>query len=347
MVRDSQEELISAIVPIYNVEQYLRECLDSLLRQTYSNLEILLVDDGSKDLSGEICDEYAEKYENFIAIHKENAGLGMARNTGMEHMTGDLVTFVDSDDFLEPDCIEILYKGLRENKVDMCKGGFRRVTDGRKVKSIRKYKEEVFENEEAKKKLLPRMVGSLPSQHDSIEMCVWGAIYDAGVIRKHGIRFPSERELISEDLVFNIDYMQHAVGACTIEYVGYNYRINSGSLTTSYREDRFEACRHFYQEMEGKLTELGYSGDTLLRLKKIFLIYLKMCIAQERKRISRLGRSDSIKNIRKICNDGIVEEVINSYPINELGLPHKIFVELMRLKMAGILYFIFTLKEDI
>lgn len=92
---------ISVIIPIYNVEQYLNECIDSVINQTYKNLEIILVDDGSKDLSGEICDTYIEKDERIIVIHKENGGLSDARNTGIKRATGDYLCFLDSDDFWE------------------------------------------------------------------------------------------------------------------------------------------------------------------------------------------------------------------------------------------------------
>ena len=238
--------LISVIVPIYNVERYLRQCLDSLINQTYNELEVIMVDDGSKDSSGKICDEYSEKYDNFKVVHKENAGLGMARNTGFEHIKGEYVTFVDSDDYLEPDCIATLYNELRNKDVDMCKGGFKRVIDSGKIVSNRIYDNELFQGEKAKKEMLPRMIGSSPTKHDSIEMCVWGALYNTKPIFEHNLRFPSERELISEDLVFNIDYMQYANGACTIDKAGYNYRVNLGSLSTSYRKDRFEASKHFY-----------------------------------------------------------------------------------------------------
>lgn len=226
---------------ILTVERYLRQCLDSLINQTYNELEVIMVDDGSKDSSGKICDEYSEKYDNFKVVHKENAGLGMARNTGFEHIKGEYVTFVDSDDYLEPDCIATLYNELRNKDVDMCKGGFKRVIDSGKIVSNRIYDNELFQGEKAKKEMLPRMIGSSPTKHDSIEMCVCGALYNTKPIFEHNLRFPSERELISEDLVFNIDYMQYANGACTIDKAGYNYRVNLGSLSTSYRKDRFEA----------------------------------------------------------------------------------------------------------
>ena len=103
-----QTPLISVIVPVYNVEPYLRRCVDSILRQTYRNLEILLVDDGTKDNCGAICDAYARQDERVKVIHKENGGLSSARNAGIDASTGEYLSFVDSDDWIEPDMIKAL-----------------------------------------------------------------------------------------------------------------------------------------------------------------------------------------------------------------------------------------------
>lgn len=336
-------ELVSVIVPVYNVEKYLRQCLDSLLEQTYKSIEVVMVDDGSKDSSGKICDEYAEKYENFYAIHKENAGLGMARNTGFEHINGEYVTFLDSDDYLENNCVEILYNNLLKYKVDMCKGGFKRVIDSGEIVSEREYQNEQFIGNDAKLELLPRMIGSSPSQHDSVEMCVCGAIYKASLIKKYNLKFPSERELISEDLVFNIDYMQHADGACTIEEMGYNYRVNLKSLSTSYRPDRFEASKHFYLEMKRKLQELGYGKKTMLRLDRMFFVYLRMCIGQEKNAQSK-KMIMKISMIKNICADSILNNVIKQYPVNELKIKQRIFLNLVLHKQAALLYMLSCVK---
>jgi len=116
-----KQELISVIVPIYNVEQYLRQCLDSIINQTYRNLEIILVDDGSTDSSGDICGEYAQIDARIKVIHKENGGLSSARNIGLDVCTsgGDLIAFVDSDDWLALDMFEVLYTNLKEKNVDI------------------------------------------------------------------------------------------------------------------------------------------------------------------------------------------------------------------------------------
>ena len=112
-------DLISVIIPIYNVEQYLKECLESVINQTYRNLEIILVDDGSKDKSGKICDEYKNKDERIKVVHKENGGLSDARNAGMKIATGKYIQFIDSDDFIDKDMIETLYNLIIENEADI------------------------------------------------------------------------------------------------------------------------------------------------------------------------------------------------------------------------------------
>ena len=113
------ENLISVIVPVYNIEAYLRKCIDSILAQTYTNLEIILVDDGSTDNSGEICNEYAAKDARIRVIHKGNGGLSSARNTGIDIATGKYIGFVDSDDYLAPDMYEKLLGAIVNNHADI------------------------------------------------------------------------------------------------------------------------------------------------------------------------------------------------------------------------------------
>lgn len=107
------DKTISIIIPVYNVEDYLPKCLNSLIHQTYQNLEIILVDDGSPDKCGQICDWYARKDSRIHVIHKQNEGVARARNDGIEYASGDYISFVDSDDWMTRDAYEILYKGLK------------------------------------------------------------------------------------------------------------------------------------------------------------------------------------------------------------------------------------------
>ena len=115
-----EENLISVIVPIFNVEKYLERCVNSILRQSYGNIEVVLVDDGSSDGSGLICDSFAKKDSRVKVIHQTNSGVATARNTGLDSSTGDYICFVDSDDYVHPDFIKYLFIKLTENDCDIC-----------------------------------------------------------------------------------------------------------------------------------------------------------------------------------------------------------------------------------
>ena len=120
---------ISVIIPVYNVEPYVRRCLDSVINQTYTNLEIICVDDGSTDKSGQICDEYAIMDKRVKVYHKENGGLSSALNAGVERCTGDFWGVTDSDDWLEPDMYEVLHKAIKENNVQISVASYYKDTD--------------------------------------------------------------------------------------------------------------------------------------------------------------------------------------------------------------------------
>ncbi len=125
--------MISVIVPVYNVEKYLERCIDSILKQTYSDLEILLIDDGSSDNSGKICDEYAKKDNRIKVIHKKNGGISDVRNVGIENAKGDYIGFVDSDDYIADDMFETLYKLSNENNADISIVSFYEMYNGRLI----------------------------------------------------------------------------------------------------------------------------------------------------------------------------------------------------------------------
>ena len=133
---------VSIIVPVYNVEKYLRECLDSILNQTFKDFELILIDDGSKDKSGEICDEYAKIYNNITVVHQKNQGQAAARNNGVKISEADWIMFVDSDDVIHPDLLQFLYKAATESNSHMA------VTERVKAETIPKdfFQQHTFKN---------------------------------------------------------------------------------------------------------------------------------------------------------------------------------------------------------
>ncbi len=147
------DEKISIIIPVYNVENYIRKCIDSVINQTYKNLEIILIDDGTPDNSGKICDEYAEKDSRIIVLHNENMGLSGARNCGLDIATGKYVSFIDSDDYVDTCYIEKLYNALKSENADMAICKFKYIFEkdykNINIKSILPYKTKVFNSEQA------------------------------------------------------------------------------------------------------------------------------------------------------------------------------------------------------
>lgn len=330
-------DLITVIIPVYNVKSYLTKCVESVINQTYKNLEIILVDDGSTDNSGILCDNLKLKDNRISVIHKKNSGLGFARNSGLEISTGKYITFVDSDDYIEPMAIECLYKGIIKNQVDECKMGFQRFKNNGSIAGKTKYKFELFPGTEARTKYAPRLIGSSPIAHDSIEMCVCGAIFNGDIIRKNNLSFPSERELISEDLIFQLEYLQYADGACLIEETEYKYRINDKSLSQSYNPKRMKMSYIFYKDVEKRLRTYGYGEEEINRAKRMFFIHLRMSISQEVMYKEHSPRR-AIRNISKLCHNKNLIDVINSYPIYKLGFSQRIFLKCIINKKAFTLW---------
>lgn len=155
------DEKISVIVPVYNVEAYLERCVESILKQTYSNLEILLVNDGSTDKSGELCDQLALRDQRIRVIHKENGGLSAARNTGIDHASSDLIGFIDSDDYIDEDMYETLYRQLRESNADLSMCGLYDVFHQIPEKQVSEIKTWNLSSEEAIKMVMEAKILSV------------------------------------------------------------------------------------------------------------------------------------------------------------------------------------------
>lgn len=176
------ESLISIIVPVYNVEAYLSKCLDSILAQTYSNLEIILVDDGATDSSSRICDEYAEKDCRIKVLHKENGGVSSARNAGLKICAGEYLMFVDADDYISEDAVQVLYERMRSDGSDMIVGKHTDVyEDGTTNGAFCSWmKDAVLSNKEVFAKL---------GERNYIAVVSWGKMYRRTIF--DGILYPA------------------------------------------------------------------------------------------------------------------------------------------------------------
>jgi len=326
---------ITVVVPVYNVEKYLRCCIESLLNQSKKAYEIILVDDGSIDSSGIICDEYTNREDNIRVIHKKNEGLGLTRNCGIREAQGDFITFVDADDFCDIDYLEKFEKIVLKNKCDTCKTSYKRVDINGKYLYGHDVCEGEFIGDEIRNELIPRFIGSSPKIKDSITMSSCDTLYSLKIIRDYQVEFPSEREWISEDLIFNIEYYSHAEKVNVSNYQGYNYRVTEGSLTQKYNPERFQRYIDLYNKEKEMLMNLDIYSISKYRLDRQFFVYTRVCFEQIRK--SSLSKKEKSQEIQRICQNGFLQNIIKHYPIQELGIKQKVFLYLIRYKMIVVL----------
>ena len=340
-----EQPLISIIVPIYNVSKYLDRCMDTILNQTYRNLEIIMVDDESPDDCGKKCDEYAKKDDRIVVIHKKNAGLGMARNSGLEIAKGQYVGFIDSDDYVSKDMFEKLCETLKENNADTCFGRYYDVDSNGNAREAKEYyKRDLYQGNQVKELILG-MIGSLPEDPGDVEigMSVWKGLYSMELINKYNLKFPSEREFISEDIVFHMEYLQKAQVVAVCNNFGYYYCDNGASLTKSYKADRFEKEKILYRKEINELKKIFPTAEFEQRLYKSFLGRVRRCISQE---VNVNPNKKTVKsNIKQICKDELIQAVIKRFDDKKMQITKRMVNCFIKYKMIIALYCIFKVKK--
>ena len=287
-------DLISVIVPVYRVEKYLGECIDSILSQTYENFELILVDDGSPDNSGKICDEYAEKDKRIRVIHKENGGVSSARNLGLDNANGEYVTFIDSDDFVDKKYLEVLYSTLInfDTDVSVCRaskainGEYTIYPESFPTKSvIEQGTAEFFDFFARYFSLKCHMFGS-----------AWRCLFKKSTIGE--TRFDKNIR-ISEDLLFvaNVIFNSNRIGF--INESLYFYRMDNASATSSYKKSFFESQAQLSHELCVLFAKIDKKGfDKILKRYNALLCYY--LLSNELKfRKSNPDYKENLKKIRK------------------------------------------------
>jgi glycosyltransferase involved in cell wall biosynthesis len=238
---------ISIIVPVYNVEAYLQKCLESILRQTFSDFECILIDDGSTDNSSQICDEYSRKDNRIIVIHQKNKGVSEARNAGLRIARGEWIGFTDPDDWCEAEMFQFLYTNAIEKKVDISICGVQRITRGRAVKNRYFFKESIISSKEAIKYLFsPGGFGGY----------MFVKLIRAQIIHENKVFFNPEIKL-SEDVLFSLEIFLHASYVFISPRILYNYFNRPDSAINSSQKIEYKT-----QDENGE------------KLKNLFLKYI-------------------------------------------------------------------------
>lgn len=327
---------ITIIVPVYNVEKYLEQCVSSLTHQTIKDIEIILVDDDSPDNCPVICDEWAAKDSRIRVIHKNNEGLGMACNSGLEVATGEYVAFCDSDDWIEPDMYKDLYDVAKRENADVVYSGIRKVTDSGIVTpmhQVEKFK--IHSTASDISNFAMGMIASGPafSKERETPMSAKIAIYKREFLVKNNIHFESERKLISEDLFFNLDILEKSECVVEVPNVYYNYRVNQASLSSKIRTDRFEKAKEMRKELLKRYSEFGVEFP--VRADRMFIGYTRQAVMQICQ--SWLPYKEKKRLIREIADDKVWDDIESHYPVTIMPYKHRLVYGLMRRKIVGLL----------
>lgn len=277
--------LISVIVPIYKVEKYLCKCVDSLINQTYKNLEIILVDDGSPDNCPQICDDYSKKDSRIKVIHKENGGLSDARNAGMKIATGEYISFIDSDDWVETQMIEKMFTCINKDKSDVVSSGVKWVKDdGSLINDVTVDEDGILDTVTGMKELLK---DGLLKQH------VWNKLYKASLISN----IPYEKGKYHEDVFWSYQVFGIAEKTSVMKDSFYNYVQRKGSIMgedySSKRLDALDAMKLRCDYMKEKFPDL-YN----LALN----IYIGSCMYHMQLALKAKSNKDIINNIKRRVN---------------------------------------------
>lgn len=270
---------ISVIIPVYNAEKYLARCVDSLLSQTYGDLEIIIIDDGSKDGSGALIDGYAERDGRITAVHKENGGVSSARNLGLKQAHGEYIAFIDADDYVKENYIEVLYKSAKENGADMACCGCVWLIDGDADKDFNTVKTNRVLTDRAEYFL------DVLEEKEFYNRVVWGKIIKAEMAK--ALSFDTDIKY-GEDTLYMLKLFSKSPKAALTSYVGYYYIQNTegamgsaGMCNPALKMQHIICYRYMFSQREG-LPENVYGGVVNYYAKNICGT-ISVCLKQKTK----------------------------------------------------------------
>lgn len=295
---------ISIIIPVYNVEKYISICLDSAVNQTYKDLEIVLINDGSTDTSKQIIEEYAIKDPRIKIINQSNKGISATRNEGIQNSSGEYIVFIDSDDWIDLNTCELALEALRKNNADLVYWSYCKEFGDRTEKKYLENNHKVFTPEETKK--LQRRVAGLyknelqnPENADSL-VTVWGKLYKREHIKN--IVFLDTKDIGNEDALFNLEALQPVKKAVYIHKCFYHYRkTNNTSFTHTYRPSLFNQWLQLFTLMQKYINQhiTDPTFNTALQ-NRIALSIIGLGFNEcANKKVNHFKRAKNIANILK------------------------------------------------
>lgn len=315
---------VSVVVPVYNVERYLDRCVQSLVSQSLKGIEIILVEDGSPDNCAELCDRYAKEYDNIRVVHKQNAGLGMACNSGIDVAQGEYIAFCDSDDWVDIDMYQRMYDEAISSDADVVYTGLKRVNGHGQVLGYLNHPNRRIEvGRDGMSSFLLDFIASAPTvpiEH-KIQVSAKVALYRQELIKSNKVRFVSERQFPSEDLIFNVQVLRHADKVVVLPDYFYNYFVNEASISRTLKAEHYKKLLNTAKLVED--ASLGICGEqTRIRVGR-FLIgearsYGRQIIKAD---ISTIQKRKKLKELSSILKSN---EFVTNYPTRQMPAKHMI-----------------------
>ena len=344
--------MISVIIPVYNVEAFLRKCLDTIVGQTYKDVEILLIDDGAKDKSGAICDEYAGKDDRIQVFHTENRGLSAARNLGIKHAKGEWIAFVDSDDWVELDMLESAVSVAERDHLDLVFWGYcKEYADRSEEKKLIWAQSERYDEKQVREQLYRRLFGLVGHElahpeHMSSFNTVWGKLYRSSIIKENGITFVDTKLIGSEDQLFNAYVMAHVKSALYIDRCMNHYRKNNEqSLTMGFNSGLFQKWQNLFDRMEEQIRQNNLPeifSEALSHSVALSIIGIGIAINN-----SALTPSEKKKELRRVIKNERYVKAFKTMPTRYFPLHWKAFFIMAKMGCVSGLYLLLCVIKKI
>ena len=310
---------VTAVIPVYNAEKYLDECIKSIVNQTYQNLEIIIVDDGSKDSSPKICDMWKEHDNRIKVIHKKNEGAGRSRNYGIKIATGQYIFFVDSDDYIKPtlveDCVDAISK-VNTNNATIVIYGVQNVDEygtiiNEKIPKSDKY---IFTNKEIKEEFLPEFLFPNNKTNRSFVTAIMAQFYSLDIIKQTDWHFESEKDFFSEDLYSCLKLYQHIDKLIILDKALYCYRHGHESLSSSSRITNYDMIKKYYNQCLSLCKKCNYNKEVQKNISEPYLNFTIACLkltAQQKKAIN-VKR----KELNSVLKDELLHKILSERNVN-------------------------------
>lgn len=281
--------MISVIIPVYQVERYIEKCMESVINQTYSDIEIIIVNDGSLDHSIDICENFRKQDSRIQIVHKKNGGLMSAWMEGLKRASGEWIFFVDSDDWVEKNAIDLLYNSIADENIDIVCGNYYIESDNGSIPDKHSIKSGVYVGDKIKSEIIPKLISNSGFMDRGIRICRWAKLIRRELLLKN-VHYCDCRLTIGEDMNIMVPTIVSARGIQILEnaYI-YHYRMNPDSIMKKMSPTMWKKVELLFEKMSGVCAELDHK---ILR-KQLEIDFLDMTIMVIEKELRHL----SIKHI--------------------------------------------------